>query len=355
MPNLSDNENPAILTLENISCEYHGKAVLKDMTLTVEHNEILCLLGPSGCGKTTALKAIAGLMPTKSGQMKIAGKIVNDSKQFMPPESRNLGMIFQDYALFPHLTVAANVGFAIRHQAKETVKQQVDTMLALVKLEGLGDRYPHQLSGGQQQRVSIARALAYSPRLLLLDEPFSNIDTQVRLSLIEDIREILKSQQMSAVFVTHSKEEGFAFADTMAVMNDGVIVQQDTPEHLFNHPNSSFVAEFLGKGVYLDAKVVSENQISTDFGVLTSTTAVNFAVNTQGRLFVRPQYFDLSASSEAAGVEARIVHKQFVGSGFNYQLEYQSQQIDVFSAKSLPVNDLVKVAILPHQLHLFVD
>lgn len=341
--------NSSIIELDQIRCDYHDKTVLDGLSLSVKHNEILCLLGPSGCGKTTALKVMAGLLPTAGGNIAIDGEQVNGNGVFVPPEQRHLGMIFQDYALFPHMSVAANVGFAISQLGKAKVKAKVDEMLALVKLEGLGERYPHQLSGGQQQRVAIARALAYSPRLLLLDEPFSNIDTQVRLSLIEDIRQILKTQQMSAVFVTHSKEEGFAFADQMAVMNEGKIVQKDTPEQLFNHPTNTFVAQFLGKGVYLPAKVLPNNQVQSPFGVLTSTSDIHCDVDVEGQLLIRPQYFQLGDLD----VNATISHKVFVGSGFSYQVKFADFDIEVFSPLQYSVGQQVNLTVLPHQLHVF--
>lgn len=345
--------NSAIIELDQIRCDYHDKTVLDGLSLSVKHNEILCLLGPSGCGKTTALKVMAGLLPTADGNIHISGQQVNGKGVFVPPEKRHLGMIFQDYALFPHMTVAANVGFAIAKQGKDKVKAIVDEMLALVKLEGLGERYPHQLSGGQQQRVSIARALAYSPRLLLLDEPFSNIDTQVRLGLIEDIRAILKTQKMSAVFVTHSKEEGFAFADQMAVMNNGKIVQKDTPEQLFNHPDNTFVAEFLGKGVYLPATVLKGNQVQSPFGVLTSTNDIRLEAGIKGQLLVRPQYFKLEHGQANAESSATIEHKVFVGSGFSYQVKFAEFDIEVFSPLQFDVGQSVNLSVLPHQLHVF--
>jgi iron(III) transport system ATP-binding protein len=339
------------LQLTDLSCSYQGKTILDGLSLNLENNEILCLLGPSGCGKTTALKAMAGLMPTTGGQVFIDGQQVNGKGVFVPPEKRNIGMIFQDYALFPHLSVAGNVGFGIRKMAKAQVAERVNELLALVKLEGLGERYPHQLSGGQQQRVAIARALAYSPQLLLLDEPFSNIDTQVRYELIDEIRDILKSQKMSAVFVTHSKEEGFAFADKMAVMDQGKIAQLNTPEVLFNHPNSPFVAEFLGKGVYIPAKVLSSSEVACALGVIASISKIKLASGTEGELFVRPQYFQLNQAGEP---NAQVKHKTFIGNGFNYQMAFEQMSIDVFSPKNLPLAAKVKLSVVPHHLHLFL-
>ncbi len=339
------------LSVSNLYYYYQDKTIFEDLSLKVEKDQILCLLGASGCGKTTALKAIAGLLPTQSGEINIDGRLVNGKDVFVPPESRNIGMIFQDYALFPHLLVADNIGFGIRGMKPAAVAERVDELLTLVKLEGLGERYPHQLSGGQQQRVAIARALAYSPQLLLLDEPFSNIDPQVRHTLMEDIRLILKSQKMSAVFVTHSKEEGFAFADQMAVMNNGCIEQVDTPETLFNQPATPFVAEFLGKGFYLNAKILTATTVETELGVISSTAEITEAVGTSGQLFVRPQHFRLSESGKP---NATVTHRSFIGSGFNYQIDFADLVVDVFLPESLSVGAKLHLSVTPHRLHLFV-
>lgn len=346
------------LSISNLHYSVHGKAIFNDLSLSVGQDQILCLLGASGCGKTTALKAIAGLLPTQGGQIYIDGQLVNGDGVFLPPESRNIGMIFQDYALFPHLTVGDNIAFGIVHMknskkpSKAALAERVDELLTLVKLEGLAARYPHQLSGGQQQRVAIARALAYSPQLLLLDEPFSNIDPQVRHTLIAEIRQILKSQKMSAVFVTHSKEEGFAFADQMAVMNNGSIEQLDSPQTLFNHPQTPFVAEFLGKGIYLPGEVVGVNTVQTALGIVSSTAGFDSPIGSEGKLFVRPQYFQLD---EAPPFNASISSKSFIGSGFNYQISFDDLLIDVSSSEDLSVGAMVKLSVNPHRLHLFVE
>ena len=263
------------LIIKDLAYQYNATQVLSELNLNVEQDEIVCLLGASGCGKTTTLKAIAGILQPDQGYMSIDSKVVNDSGLFVAPEKRNIGMMFQDYALFPHLTVSDNIAFGLSNISKAQKRERVDEMLSLVKLDGCAQRYPHQLSGGQQQRVAIARALAYKPSLLLLDEPFSNIDTQVRFELIADIRRIIKDQQVSAVFVTHSKEEAFAFADTLAVMHGGKIAQQGSPEQLFSQPNSKVVAEFLGTGIYLTAKVLTPTEYETAFGVVHSLTANN--------------------------------------------------------------------------------
>ncbi|KZY41473.1 ABC transporter, partial [Pseudoalteromonas shioyasakiensis] len=300
------------LIIKDLAYQYNATQVLSELNLNVEQDEIVCLLGASGCGKTTTLKAIAGILQPEQGYMSIDSKVVNDSGLFVAPEKRNIGMMFQDYALFPHLTVNDNIAFGLSNMSKAQKRERVDEMLSLVKLDGCAKRYPHQLSGGQQQRVAIARALAYKPSLLLLDEPFSNIDTQVRFELIADIRRIIKAQQVSAVFVTHSKEEAFAFADTLAVMHGGKIAQQGSPEQLFSQPNSKVVAEFLGTGIYLTAKVLTPTEYETAFGVVQSLTASNTNCQ-QGQVYIRPHHIQLCEAAHSDANSLTILHRRFIG------------------------------------------
>ena len=208
------------LSIKDLTCKYESQTILEALSLEVEHGEIVCLLGASGCGKTTLLKAIAGLLPLSSGVMSLNCQTIDDSDNWLPPEQRNIGMIFQDYALFPHLTVKQNVGFGLKELSEQQKKEKVQEMLELVHLDEFGDRYPHQLSGGQQQRVAIARSLAYKPDLLLLDEPFSNIDTQVRHELISQMRKIFKKQGVTAIFVTALQAGTFSrFGVTRQIVN----------------------------------------------------------------------------------------------------------------------------------------
>ncbi|MCL6268594.1 ABC transporter ATP-binding protein [Sansalvadorimonas sp. 2012CJ34-2] len=211
------------LDIKGLTCSYGLTRVISDLNLKIANGEIICLLGKSGCGKSTLLKAISGLLQPENGSITVHDTLVSSSEMMVSPENRNIGMIFQDYALFPHLDVFHNVAFGLKGQPRSDIKKRVQEMLELVSLEGLEKRYPHELSGGQQQRVAIARSLARKPSLLLLDEPFSNIDSEVRQRLIRDIRQILKQQHVAALFVTHSKEEGLDFADSVATMEQGRI------------------------------------------------------------------------------------------------------------------------------------
>ena len=344
------------LILQGVSYHYNGTKVIHDLDLTVGKDEIVCLLGASGCGKTTTLKAIAGLIEAKQGSIFIDGKLVSDEQSFVSPEHRNIGMMFQDYALFPHLTVANNIAFGLSKMSKAQKQQRVDEMLKLVHLIGCADRFPHQLSGGQQQRVAIARALAYKPSLLLLDEPFSNIDTQVRFELIADIRRIIKATQVSAVFVTHSKEEAFAFSDTLAIMHRGKIEQQGTPEQLFAAPCSKEVAEFLGQGIYLSAEVLTATEYKTPFGLVESYVESKHDVSV-GLIYVRPHQIELVADnqSDKFSKRATIISRRFIGSAYVYSLVIDKQEIEVAAqyGQSFENNEQVIIKIKPHTVNFF--
>ncbi|MCO7207697.1 MULTISPECIES: ABC transporter ATP-binding protein [Pseudoalteromonas] len=344
------------LIIKDLAYQYNATQVLSELNLNVEQDEIVCLLGASGCGKTTTLKAIAGILQPEQGYMSIDSKVVNDSGLFVAPEKRNIGMMFQDYALFPHLTVSDNIAFGLSNMSKAQKRERVDEMLSLVKLDGCAKRYPHQLSGGQQQRVAIARALAYKPSLLLLDEPFSNIDTQVRFELIADIRRIIKAQQVSAVFVTHSKEEAFAFADTLAVMHGGKIAQQGSPEQLFSQPNSKVVAEFLGTGIYLTAKVLTPTEYETAFGVIHSLTPNN-ADCQQGQVYIRPHHIQLCEAAHSDANSLTILHRRFIGTRYVYRINIAGQECEVAAEQDrvLAVEQPVKIKIMPHTVNFFHD
>ena len=344
------------LIIKDLAYQYNATQVLSELNLNVEQDEIVCLLGASGCGKTTTLKAIAGILQPEQGYMSIDSKVVNDSGLFVAPEKRNIGMMFQDYALFPHLTVSDNIAFGLSNMSKAQKRERVDEMLSLVKLDGCAQRYPNQLSGGQQQRVAIARALAYKPSLLLLDEPFSNIDTQVRFELIADIRRIIKAQQVSAVFVTHSKEEAFAFADTLAVMHGGKIAQQGSPEQLFSQPNSKVVAEFLGTGIYLTAKVLTPTEYETAFGVVHSLTASNTNCQ-QGQVYIRPHHIQLCEAAHSDANSLTILHRRFIGTRYVYRINIAGQECEVAAEQDrvLAVEQPVKIKIMPHTVNFFHD
>lgn len=238
----------AALIVEQLNAGYQQQTVLQQFSIGINHGDIVCLLGPSGCGKTTALKAIAGLQPSHSGRIELFGRVVADGQHNVAPQQRNIGFIFQDYALFPHLSVADNVGYGLKSLNAEQQRQRINDVLKLVELSDYAKRFPHELSGGQQQRIALARALAPQPDLLLMDEPFSNIDSQVKRRMMTELRRLIKRSGVTAIFVTHAKDEAFVFADQTAVMMDGRIQQYATPAQVFNQPANIKVARFMEAG-----------------------------------------------------------------------------------------------------------
>lgn len=247
--------NDTILTVEHLSLTLGSTPILQDFSLTLKAGEILCLLGPSGCGKTTALRAISGLLDGQQGRILLHGDEVFNNGRSVSADQRRVGYIFQDYALFPHLSVYQNITYGLRKLSKDEQQQRAQEVLSLIELTHLSERFPHELSGGQQQRVALARALAPKPRLILMDEPFSNVDALVKLRMISDLKRLLKQQGISCIFVTHAKDEAFAFADRLAVMVQGAIQQLDDIEVVLNKPNSVAVANIMESGNLLPVEL----------------------------------------------------------------------------------------------------
>ncbi|HLZ36096.1 MAG TPA: ABC transporter ATP-binding protein, partial [Nitrospira sp.] len=228
-----------VLELRGVSCAYEvGRPAVRDISIAAREGEILCLLGPSGCGKTTILRAIAGFEPVRSGQIFLSGHLVSSPDQMTPTEERHVGMVFQEYALFPHLRVQDNIAFGLRHLSRSERKARVQDMLRLIGLEGFDRRYPHELSGGQQQRVALARALVQHPVVLLLDEPFSNLDPDMAGRMRQDLHDLLHRTKTTTILVTHDHDEAFALADRIAVLNQGRLEQFDTPETIYHMPET---------------------------------------------------------------------------------------------------------------------
>ncbi len=330
------------LKIDNLTCHYDKQTVLKSLSLEVEKGEIICLLGASGCGKTTLLKAIAGLLPLANGTIRLNQTLLDDGHTRLPPEQRHIGMIFQDYALFPHLTIAENIAFGLSGSSAEEKKSRVEEMLDLVHLSGYQNRYPHQLSGGQQQRVAIARSLAYKPDLLLLDEPFSNIDTQVRHDLILQIRKIFKSQGVTAIFVTHSREEAFAFSDKMAVMNNGVIEQFGETTELYHFPSSPFVADFLGSGSYLSATKITESCFASVLGKVAAQSQQPIETGQPCRLLLRPKNVIITKNEQG---NAQVTEQQFMGDHYRYIVEAGGNRLIATATEPVSPGDKVDISI----------
>ncbi|WP_428636271.1 ABC transporter ATP-binding protein [Shewanella sp.] len=339
------------LSIENLHSDYQGQLILRGLDLVLRQGEIAALLGPSGCGKTTLLKAIAGLQPISQGSISINGRLLSGPGIFVPSERREVGMIFQDYALFPHLTVADNILFGVKGLDGAKRQARLDEMLALVKLEGLAGRYPHELSGGQQQRVSIARALAYEPELLLLDEPFSNIDAKVRGEMMLEIREILKQRNVSAVFVTHSKDEAFVFADKLALFKEGRIVQYGCAEELYSAPTDKYVAEFLGQVNYLGCEVESTDALQTQLGLIQSSSALSQGVGYRGELLLRPEQLQMREDEQGGGT---VIARRFLGNVCHYRVLIGEKILEVRSAlHGFTPGQRVALSVEPHPVVLF--
>ena len=317
------------LAIDQLQVAYTGQKqpAVNQVSLGLRAGDIGVLIGPSGCGKTTLLRAVAGLESVKSGSIKLAQQIVSSPQLNLAPESRQIGMVFQDYALFPHMTVGRNVGFGISHLPTSARAARVAEMLALVGLAGHEGRYPHELSGGQQQRVSLARALAPKPRLLLLDEPFSNLDVDLRERLAHEVRSILKAAQTTALFVTHDQLEAFAIGDVIGVMHEGQLHQWDDAYTLYHRPVTRFVAEFIGHGVFAPAVIQAVDGqvvVQTPVGNLVDVAECPLpSAYPDGACDVLLRADDI-VHDDLAPVKAEIIRKAFRGSEFLYTLRLAS-------------------------------
>ncbi len=309
------------LILDSVVLGYAGKSVVSGLSFSLAPGEIGCLLGGSGCGKTTVLRAIAGFEPLQSGRIALNGHWVADAGWQLAPERRQIGMVFQDYALFPHMSVADNVAFGLRDWTGADKRHRVEEMLALVGLADAGQRYPHQLSGGQQQRVALARALAPGPTLLLLDEPFSNLDVELRERLSIDVHHILKATGTTALLVTHNQQEAFAMADRVGVMVEGQLQQWSSPYALYHEPATRHIATFVGDGVFLPATVSGHNCISFELGELCRIQPVDVPQGEGVDVLIRP---DDIQHDDRSSVRARVLERVFRGAAFLYTLELPS-------------------------------
>lgn len=311
------------LEVRNLAKQFHGtqQSAVNNISFELSAAEILALVGPSGCGKTTTLRIIAGLERPDSGFVRLNDRVVVSESVFIPPEKRGVGMVFQDHALFPHLTVSENIAFGLRGQSPAQVKQTVGDMLHLVGLLPLAKRYPHALSGGERQRVALARALAPRPVLVLMDEPFSSLDADLRMEMREHVRRILKSMQATVVFVTHDQEEALYMGDRLAVLQSGHLEQIGTPEEIFHESNTRFVAEFMGDSDFLKGKV-ARGGIQTEIGLLTEI--VDLPVSTPVEVAVRADDIDFHVDGSGNSL---IVERFFRGAFNLYRLRLDSGQI----------------------------
>ena len=311
----------AHLNLNRIDLAFGDHLVVRQLSLSLETGRIGCLLGPSGCGKTTVLRCIAGFERLAAGEIRLDGEVVSTPRHMLPPERRRIGMVFQDYALFPHLSVADNIGFGLRRDSAAVRNARVDELLALVGLAGQGRKYPHEMSGGQQQRVALARALAPKPSLLLLDEPFSNLDVELRERLSLEVRDILKATDTTAILVTHDQHESFAVADMVGIMRAGAIEQWAAPYDLYHRPATRFVADFVGQGAFLPGTLLADGSVEVELGRLASHLPAGSATGDRLQVLLRPD--DLVHDDNAA-LSAEVVAKAFRGAEFLYTLRLPS-------------------------------
>lgn len=324
-----------LLEMSGVSKYYGENEVVHDVSLFLAKGDIGCLLGPSGCGKTTLLRVVAGFESVQRGQVRIDGISVSAPGYSIAPEKRSIGMVFQDYALFPHMTVAENILFGIGRWSRQLRRDKLNQMLVLVGLEKHAERYPHELSGGQQQRVALARALAPEPALLLLDEPFSNLDALLRDRLTVEVRDILKELGTTALMVTHNQHEAFSVADRIGVLFHGKMQQWDTAYGIYHRPASLEVATFVGDGVMVKGTVVGPGKVESSLGLLQGDLSLPCSSGCEVELLVRPE--DL-LHVEGGSLRAKILHKSFRGPNILYQLE-------------LPSGEHCKVLVSSHHNH----
>jgi iron(III) transport system ATP-binding protein len=311
----------ASVEVRDLEHAYGANRVVRGLGFALDPGRIGCLLGPSGCGKTTVLRCIAGFEPIDAGTIALSGRVVSEPGRLTPPEHRRIGMVFQDYALFPHLTVGGNIGFGLaRRPAPERVAR-VAEMVAMVGLAGADHVYPHELSGGQQQRVALARALAPQPDLLLLDEPFSNLDVDLRERLSIDVRRIIKDSGTTAILVTHDQHEAFSLADEIGIMAGGRIEQWDSAYNLYHRPATRFIADFVGQGVFVRGVATGPRHLATELGELDADEPLRIAAGEAVEVLLRP---DDIVHDDGSPWQAEVASKAFRGADFLYTLKLAS-------------------------------
>lgn len=318
-----------IIEFKKVTKTFDDVTAINNLSFNIKENEIVALLGPSGCGKSTILRTIAGFETTDKGKILINDQVATDLQILTPPNKRNIGMVFQDFALFPHLTIAKNIGFGLTGN-KKTIKQRVKALLSLIKMEAYGQRMPHEVSGGQQQRVAVARALAQKPKMILLDEPFSSLDTALRSELRQEIREILKAEGVSALIVTHDQAEAFEFSDRMIVMKDGTKIQEGTPKMIYQSPINAWCANFVGQANFVNGKL-AEKQIARYL----RAADLNQKDTAGYTMMIRPENIHI-APQPNGGLNGQVVGANFVGESELIKVKLEDDT--VIHVKSNPLN-----------------
>ena len=344
--------NNIVLLCDKLIKSFGETVALNQTKIELFNGEILAILGPSGCGKSTRLRAIAGFENIDSGDITINGKTVSSRDKFTPAEKRRVGMVFQDYALFPHLTVEDNVGFGTKSSSKSDKASLVKQMLKLVELDGMEGRYPHELSGGQQQRVAVARTLAANPVTILLDEPFSNLDATMRTEIRNTVRQALQGRGVATIIVTHDREEAFTIADRVAVMNSGQIEQVDTPENMYRSPVSKFVASMTGTANFMPA-IITSNRAVTELGKFQWVSPTNGIVDgDEVELLVRPDDFLVLPNPNAS---VTVTSREYRGDAMVLSVELGSG--NTIQCRQGPYSDLpvgTSVDLVPSRSAPFV-
>ena len=310
------------LSVTNISAAYDQQQVVSDVSFNLKEGELACLLGPSGCGKTTILRAISGFQNLTSGSITLGDSLLCDTQHALAPEHRNVGMVFQDHALFPHLNITENVGFGLKAKklSKTDQKARISDLLELVGMADHKDKYPHELSGGQSQRVALARAIAPQPKLLLMDEPFSNLDTELREALGYEVRDLLKKLNITAIMVTHDQHDAFALGDRIGVMSGGKLMQWDSSFNLYHAPANRFVANFIGDGVFIKGHMAKDNVVITPLGEIQGQTVNEQFIGQDIDLLLRPDDVQYDPKHTISG---QIIRKAFKGAQTLYTIESQ--------------------------------
>ena len=342
------------VVVRNLVKRFGTVVAVDNVSFEVGHGEFLTLLGPSGCGKTTTLRCIAGLEMPDDGEIYIGSRLVSAPRKgvFVPPEKRNIGMVFQNYAVWPHMTVFDNIAYPlkIRGLPKEEIRKRVKRVLELVHLEGLENRYPHQLSGGQQQRVALARALVMEPEVLLLDEPLSNLDAKLREEMRFEIKEIQKKVGITVIYVTHDQAEAMAMSDKIAVMNKGKILQIGTPEEIYRRPANAFVAEFIGLANFLEYKRLKFEGNAVSVELKCGTEIVCSPPVRQGEDYVvvaRPSDIEISTEPAPNAIPGTVVRVTFLGDSVDYRVDIGGQVVRVVakSGRIIPVGSKVYLRV----------
>ncbi|MCK5663399.1 MAG: ABC transporter ATP-binding protein [Thiotrichaceae bacterium] len=348
-----------LLQLTDISLSYGSHKVIQHIDLSLQEGEIACLLGSSGCGKTTLLRSIAGFEIPDKGRISLRGKSINDKRINIPPEQRNIGMVFQDFALFPHLSIKKNIAFGLNKQSKKAVSQRVNELLELIGMGDIEHKYPHQLSGGQQQRVALARTIVIEPRVLLLDEPLSNLDAKLRVHMRQELLELQRKLGLTTIFVTHDQEEANTTSDRIAVLQDGIVQQVGSPMELYDKPDNLFVAQFLGSANVLKGNIKAEGSDAIFEGEQGLKVSLNNCdVEGSKSIIFRPQNISLcDQSSSDADLNGIVKKREFLGNLVRYEIQVDQQQLlvdEIYGLGKDPAEEGMQVGLSMDSDHVII-